>query len=161
MVHHKGARLAELLMPHVICGAHREARVPRRRMNVDLLERSRIKNFPARHAIESHTPGETNGLESRSLGKLFQHAEINFFEPRLQRTSEIAVPVLQRFFWSAHRSQALRHFIRKHLAEYRRLVGFRPGHFRAGAVMREVIEPQAETIAVGAALKTQDVAKRD
>src|SRR5260370_16835587 len=79
MVHHKGARLAELLMPHVICGAHREARVPRRRMNVDLLERSRIKNFPARHAIESHTPGETNGLESRSLGKLFQHAEINFF----------------------------------------------------------------------------------
>jgi len=128
-------------------------------MNVDLLERCRVKDFPVRHAIESHATCQANGLEPRSLGKLFQHAEINFFEPRLQRRSEIAVPLLQRFFGSANRSQALRHFIRKHFAERRRLIGFGPGHFRARAVMREVIEPQAEAVPVGAAIKAHDVAK--
>src|SRR5260370_37169116 len=77
MVHHKGARLAELLMPHVICGAHREARVPRRRQNVDLLERSRIKNIPSRHAIESHPAHATYGLEARSHGTPFPTAYID------------------------------------------------------------------------------------
>ena len=80
-------------------------------MNVDLLEWSRIKNFSISDAIKSHAAGKTNGFESCSLARLFQHAQINLFEPRLQRTSKVAVPVLQRFFGGAHRTQALRHFI--------------------------------------------------
>src|SRR5256884_538322 len=129
-------------------------------MHVHLFERRRVKDFSIRDAIESPAACQTNGLEPCSLRKFFQHAEINFFEPRLQRTSQIAVPLLQSFFGSANRPQALRHFIRKHFAERRRLVGFGPGHLRAGAVMREVIELQAEAVAVGAAIKTHDVAKR-
>src|SRR5712692_10230913 len=100
-------------------------------MNVDLLEWRRIEDFTVRHAIESHATGKTYGLEPGSLAKLLQHAEINLFEPRLQRTGEIAVPLLQGFFGRANRSQALRHFIRKQFAERRRLIGFGPGHLRA------------------------------
>src|SRR5438309_2181958 len=128
-------------------------------MYVHLFERRGIKDFSIRDAIESHATGKTNGLEPCSLRKFFQHAEINFFEPRLQRTSQIAVPLLQRFFGSANRPQALRHFIRKHFAERWRLVGFGPGHLRARAVMREVIQPQAEAVPVGAPIKTYDVAE--
>src|SRR5882762_2649146 len=74
-------------MPNVIRGADCQAPVSRRRMDINLLEWRRVKYFSVRDAIKSDTTGETNGLERGSLGKLFQHAEINFFEPRLQRTS--------------------------------------------------------------------------
>src|SRR5438132_10408251 len=42
VIHHKRARLAQFLVPYIKRGAHRETRVPRRWMNVDLLEWSRI-----------------------------------------------------------------------------------------------------------------------
>src|SRR5947207_13488908 len=38
-------------------------------------------------------------------------------------------------------------------------MAFGPGHFRASAVMRKVPKPQAETVAIGAAIKTHHVAK--
>src|SRR5260370_23038847 len=97
--------------------------------------------------------------EGGSWGKCLQQAEITMVEPRLQGTSEIAVPHLRRFCGSANRPQALRHFLRKHFAERRRLIGFGPGHLRACAVMREVIQPQAEAVPVRHALKTHDVAE--
>src|SRR5439155_21665008 len=129
-------------------------------MNVNLLERRRVKNFPVRHAIESHAACQTHRLESGSLAELFQHAEIDLFEPRLQRTSQIAVALLERFFGSANWSQPLGHVPRKHFAERGGLLAFGPGHFRASAVMRKVRQPQAETVASGAAIKTHHVAKR-
>src|SRR5260370_1157475 len=159
MIHHEAAWLSEFLMPDVVRGADGQAPVSCSRVNVDLVKRCRVKYFSVRHAIESHPTGKANGLEPRALGKLFQHAEINLFEPRLQRTSKIAVPFLQRLFGSANRPQALSHFIRKHSAERRRFIGFGPGHLRARAVMQEVIQPQAEAVTVGAAIKTQNVAK--
>src|SRR5437660_7883539 len=98
-------------MPYIKRGTHGEARVSRCWMNVDLLEWRRIKNFSVRDAIKSHATCKTNGLKPSLLAKSFQHAEIYFFKARLQRGSEIAMPVVQRFFWSAHRTQALRHFL--------------------------------------------------
>src|SRR5260370_35934 len=60
VIHHEGARLTEFLMPDVVRGADRQATVYRRRMNVDLLERRRVKNFPVRDAIESYATGKAH-----------------------------------------------------------------------------------------------------
>src|SRR5258708_3078596 len=159
MIQHKRARLAKFLMQDVVRGPHREARVPRRRMNVNLLEWCYVKNLPIRHAIESHPTCQAHRLESRSLSKLFQHTEIDFFEARLQRTSEISVPFRERFLRSADWPKALGHFVRKHFAEYRCLIGLGPGHLRARAVMRKVIEPELEAVVVGPAIESHDIAK--
>src|SRR5713101_1226572 len=94
VIHHKRARLAELLMPDVERGADCQSRVSRRRMNVNVFERCGVKDFSVRHAIESDAACETHGFEPGSLAEFFQHAEINFFKPRLQRACEIAVPFL-------------------------------------------------------------------
>src|SRR2546423_4347701 len=113
-------------------------------MNVNLLKRRGVKNFPVRHAIEGHPACQTHRLQSGSLAELFHHARIDLFEPRLQRTSQIAVPLLERFFGSANWSQPLGHLLGKHFAERGGLMAFGPGHFRASAVMRKVRQPQAE-----------------
>src|SRR5436853_7177229 len=114
-------------------------------MNVNLLERRRVKNFPVRHAIESHAACQTHRLESGSLAELFQHAEIDLFELRLQRTSQIEVALLDRFFGSANWSQPLGDVHRKHFAERRGLLSSGPGHFRASTEMTKAIQPLTVT----------------
>jgi len=69
------------------------------------------------------------------------------------------VPFLQRFLRSANGPKAIRHFVRKHFAEYRCLIGLGPGHLRARTVMREVVESQSEAVAVGTAIESHDIAK--
>src|SRR6266700_7790287 len=86
VIHHKRARLAEFLMPDVVRGADRQSCVSRCRMDVNLFERCGVKDLSVRDAIESHAACETHGSEPGSLTEFFQHAEIDFFEPRLQRT---------------------------------------------------------------------------
>src|SRR5256885_14503924 len=129
-------------------------------MNVNLLKRRGVKNFPVRHEMEGPPACKTHRLQSGSLAELFHHAQIDLFEPRLQRTSQIAVALLERFFGSANWSQPLGHVPRKHFAERGGLMAFGPGHFRASAVMRKVRQPQAETVAIGAAIKTRSEERR-
>jgi hypothetical protein len=52
------------------------------------------KIFPFATQLKATRPARHTALEAGSFGKLLQHAEINFLKPRLQRTSQIAVPIL-------------------------------------------------------------------
>src|SRR5205807_8845692 len=99
-------------------------------MNVNLLERRRVKNFPVRHAIESHAACQTHRLESGSLSELFQHAELDLFEPRLQGTSQIEVALFERYFGSANWSRPRGHLQLKHFGGRGGLLEFGPGDFR-------------------------------
>ena len=71
-------------MPDVISRSDGEARVARRGLHENLFERSAVENFPVRHAIEGDAARQTHGFQSRAFGQLFQHAQIDLFEPRLQ-----------------------------------------------------------------------------
>src|SRR5258708_12541053 len=50
MIHHERARLAKLLMPHVVRGPYREARPPPPPINVNLFDGCSVKNLPLSHA---------------------------------------------------------------------------------------------------------------
>jgi len=68
--------------------------------------------------------------------------------------------LLDRFIGLARRcSEKTRHVIGKHFAENGRLVGFGPGHFRAGLVMREVVEAELEAEIAAVVAEPEDVAK--
>src|SRR5260370_20526698 len=67
--------------------------------------------------------------------------------------------VLQRLLWSTNRTKTPCKFSRKHCAEHRRFVRFRPGHFRACAMVRKVIQPQPESVSVRTRIKAHDVAE--
>src|SRR5919109_4508509 len=64
MVHDKRPRLAKNLVPHEERGSHGKSAIPRRGMNVDLLEWRRIKNLAVGHAIERHPSRQANGFQS-------------------------------------------------------------------------------------------------
>src|SRR5712691_2437203 len=128
-------------------------------MDVDLFERRRVKDFSIGNTIEGHAACEAYRLEFRAFSKLLQHAEINLFEARLQRSSQISVTLLQRLLWSTNRTKTPCQFSRKHCAEHRRFVRFRPGHFRACAMVRKVIQPQPESVSVRTRIKAHDVAE--
>src|ERR1700736_3739331 len=81
-------------MMDVISRAHRQARVTCRRLYVDFFKRGRIEDFSVSHAIKRHTAGKAHRLRMCSLVQAPQHREEDFFEPSLQRGSEIAMPLL-------------------------------------------------------------------
>src|SRR5580704_14330915 len=84
VIHDEGARLSENLVPHKKCSSYSQAAIACRRMNVHLLETRGIEDFAVGHAIKSHSPREAHRFQARALRKLFQHAKIDFLEPRLQ-----------------------------------------------------------------------------
>src|SRR5690242_6492911 len=108
-------------------------------MNVNLLEWGRIEDFSVGHTIERHTSRQTNSLHSCSLREFFQHAEIDFFQARLERSSQVAMALLQRLVRRARRAEPPLHPFRKQFAERGSLVGFGPGHLRPRAMVRKVI----------------------
>ena len=159
VVHHKGARLAENLVPYVEGGANGETGVPGRGMNIDFFERRRIEDFSVGHAIEGHAAGEANGFAVRLCGQFAQHTEVNFFEPRLQSGREIAMPLFEQSFGRARGpAKFLAHFPRKHLAESGGLVRLGPGHFRAGTMVREIFKGQLEAVGSRARVEGDNIA---
>src|ERR1700730_1062607 len=128
-------------------------------MHVDLRKSGGVENFSVGNAIKSHATSEADGLKAGGFGKLAQHPEINLFEARLQRGSEITVTLLEWFIGTAHRSELASQFRRKQFAQSGGLVGLSPTHFRSGAMVDEVIETKAETVGAGIFVKANDVAK--
>src|ERR1700686_2153276 len=159
VIHHERARLSENLIPHVERRPHGEAAITGSGMNVDLLKPGGVKNFSVGDAIESHAAGETHRLHACSFGELAQHPEINFFEARLQRGSEITVALLERLIRTAYRSEVASHFGREQFSKSGGLVGFGPAHFRSGAMMGEVVEAETETVGARLFVKADDIAK--
>src|ERR1700737_5027188 len=128
-------------------------------MNVDLLKTGGVKNFSVSNAVESHAPSETDGLHACSFGELAQHPEINFFEARLQRRSEITMALLERLIRTPHRSEVASQFGREQFAKSGGFVGFRPAHFRSSAMVGEVVEAETETVTTRIFVEADDVAK--
>ena len=128
-------------------------------MHVDFFEAGGIENFSVGDAIESHAAGKADGLQAGFFGELAQHAEINLFEASLKRRGQIFVALLERFVRTAHRAEVPRHFGRKHFAQRGRFVGVGPGHFRAGAMVREVIEAKFETVGARIFVEAHNVAE--
>src|SRR5579859_5851179 len=106
MVHHKRPRLAKNLVPHKEGGSDGKSAVSGRGMNVNLLEGRRIKNFSIGYAVECHASRQANGFHSRSVREFLQHAEVDFFEPRLKRSRQVAMALLQRLVRRARRAEA-------------------------------------------------------
>src|SRR5580704_13335448 len=100
-------------MPDVVSGSDREARIARRRLHENLFERSAVENLSVRHAIEGDAAGQTHGFQSSAFGQLFQHAQIDLFEPRLQGSSEISVPLFERLLGFPGWTQPAREFFGK------------------------------------------------
>ena len=69
---------------HEIRRADRQARIPGRGLQINLLERRLIENFSVGHAIERHAAGQAHGFLFGARVQRAQHFEQNFFEPRLQ-----------------------------------------------------------------------------
>ena len=149
--HDERTRLAENLMMHEISGADREPRISRSGLHEDLFERRLIENFPVGHAIERHAAGQANGLLLGSGVQRAKHFEQDLFEARLQRGRAVTMHLFDRSRGIARRPQALGHVVGIHRAQFGSLVGVAPGHFRAGAMVLEIFESQAEADAsVGA-----------
>ena len=138
-------------MMHEISGADREPRISRGRLHEDLLEWRLIENFPIGHAIERHAAGQAHRLLLGSGVQRAKHFEQDFFQARLQRGRAVAMHLFDRSRGIARGPQALGHVVGKHRAEFGSLIGVAPGHLRAGAMMLEILEAQAEADAsVGA-----------
>ena len=138
-------------MMHEISGADREPRISRGGLHEDLFEWRLIKNFPIGHAIERHPAGQAHGLLLGSGVQRAKHFEQDFFQARLQRGRAVAMHLFDRSRRIARRSQAFGHIVGEHRAQLGSLVGVAPGHLRAGAMMFEIFESQAEADAsVGA-----------
>src|ERR1700675_706103 len=128
-------------------------------MKVDLLKTGGVKNFAVGDAIKSHAASKAHRLHTGCFGELAQHPEINLFEARLERCSEITVALLERLIRTAHPSEVTSQFGRKQFAESGGFVGFRPAHFRSSAVVDEVVEAETETVGAGVFVEAHDVAK--
>src|ERR1700720_1592472 len=129
-------------------------------MNVNLLKSGGVKNFSVGDAIEGYAASKTHGLHACSGGELAQHPEVNLFEARLERGSEITVARLERLFRTAHWPEMASQFGRKKFAERGSFVGFGPAHFGSSAVVGEVVEAEAETVDARIFVEADDVAKR-
>src|SRR5580704_4066191 len=68
MLHHEGARLLKFLMPDVVGGTDRKARVAGSGLHEDLFEGSAIENFAVGHAIEGHAARQTHGFQAGAYG---------------------------------------------------------------------------------------------
>src|SRR5205823_13898987 len=96
-------------MPHEERGSDGKSAISRSRMNVNLLEWRGIKDFSIRHAIESHTASQANGFQSCPVRKSLQHAEIDFLQPYLQRSRQVAMTLFQGLVRRARRTQPPSH----------------------------------------------------
>ena len=84
VIHHKRARLAKFLVPHIKRGTHCKPRVPRGWMDVDLLKPGAVENFAVSDTVESHSTGQTYSLKGCVQPLQGQQAKINLLQPRLQ-----------------------------------------------------------------------------
>src|ERR1700730_110430 len=159
MAHDERARLPENLIPDVKRRAHRQAAIPRSGMNVDLLKTGGVKNFSVGDAIDRHATSEADGLHACCFGELAQHPEVNLFEAGLKRGSEITVALLKRLIGPAHRSELASQFRREQFSESGSFVGFCPAHFRSGAMVGEVVEPEAKAVSARILFEADNVAK--
>ena len=138
-------------MMHEISGADREPRISGGGLHEDLLEWRLIKNFPIGHAIERHPAGQANGVLLGSGVQRAKHFEQDLFQPRLQRGRAVAMHLFDRSRGIARGPQAFGHVVGEHRAQLGSLIGIAPGHLRAGAMVLEILESQAEAdAAVGA-----------
>src|SRR5208282_1138284 len=105
MIHHERARLSKNLMPNIVGCANSEPRISGRRMNVNLFESRGVEDLPVSYTIKRDSTREAHRFQSGSLCKLFQHAQIDFLKPCLQRRRQILVPLLERLLGIAFGTQ--------------------------------------------------------
>ena len=86
-----------------------------RRVDVELLEGGLAENPAVRHAVERDAAGETEAREAGPLVNVSRHREQRFFGHRLERASDIHVPLCQLGFRLSRRTaeqtieRAIRH----------------------------------------------------
>src|SRR5713226_9925398 len=137
-------------------GADRQARVAGGGLHVNLLKRRAIEDLAVGHAVEGHTARQAHRLLACARMQRVEQLKQNLLEPRLHGRRQIAMALLDRLTGSAAGPQALLHVLGEYPSELGGLVGFTPGHVGAGAVVREVLQAEAEALRAAA---LQDAAK--
>ena len=156
VLHDERTRLAEDLVMDVIGGSDGKSRHRPTQVGGKSFERSLIKDFPVRDAIEGHAARKAHRFLFGPGMQTPQHLEQDFLEARLQRRSAVAMNFFDRSRRITGRPQALGHEVGIHGAEFGSLSGVAPGHVRARDVMLEIFETQAET---DVSMSSHDAAK--
>ena len=128
-------------------------------MHVDIFESGGIENFPVGDAIESYAACQADRLQAGFFGELSQHAEINLFEAGLQGGGKIFVALLERLVGVTNGAEEAGHFGGEHFAKRGGFVGVGPGHFRAGAMVGEIVKAETETVGAGIFVEAHNIAE--
>src|SRR2546430_17551802 len=107
MLHFKGSRLSQDLIPHVVGSADRETRISRRRLDINFFEWRFGKNFPIGHAVVGDAAGKTESIYAVKLVQPVEHAEHGDFEPGLQRGRDILMALFNRRAYRSFTSEPL------------------------------------------------------
>ena len=123
---------AQNLVVHRKCGAHRKARIARRRLHVNPLKRRVIENFSVRDAVERNSTREAKRLLARFFREAHSKRDQHFFKRRLHARREVVVALAERLFRFARADRAAsRGTAKKACPSTGVLIRFAPGHVRA------------------------------
>ncbi len=125
-------------------GAHGEAGIAGRGLDIGFLKRCFREDFPIGDAIKRYPAGETDGFLLRALVQLAQQIEVDLFQARLHGRGDVVMAPGYGLGGRARSPHAPFEVFREHAAELGGLVGFAPSQFWSGAVVTEVIEAQGE-----------------
>src|SRR5437763_5346450 len=100
------SRLLMIMMPAEKRGAERATGVARGRLDPDFLERSLAEHSAVAYTIERDAAGQTKMARARQRVGMARHPQHHFLSHRLDRASEVHVPLRQRCLrfsrWPAH-----------------------------------------------------------
>src|SRR5579863_1292936 len=104
MLHHKLARMVQLLMIDRECCADGESGIARGRLDKDALKGRAIENLSVCQAIERDAARQAKRLLLRFARKISPHRSQNFFERGLHARGEIVVTRAERLTVLASRA---------------------------------------------------------
>jgi hypothetical protein len=94
MLHFKGSRFSENVMPDIEGGSDSQARISRRRLDVDGIEWCLFENLAVYDAVKSYPTGQTEFFESRKPVESIEKEKHRLFQPGLKGSGYIPVASL-------------------------------------------------------------------